>query len=255
MIALTVVCSLFVGVGAASAYTVWNASQSAYPTTNPNGVWTYGFKLANADGSIGALENANVGGPCGFNTLLYQWERYGDSCPGYHGWITFNTGSSAYTTAWGVYWAPNGIDMHPGQPITGEGGVILSASPTIRWTSPISDWVTVDASFAIYSGWGAPSGFVMHNEQTIYSVDMVGDATPGHVVGSPPYLPYGSFSQNVFVNAGDTLDITLTDGIDNNWGGDATGITFRVTVPEPSSLLALGMGAMSLVGLIRRKRS
>lgn len=242
MIGLALVCCLATVVSPAMA-TTWDAS-AGYPTsyTNPNGVWSYGYKTAfNGTFSPYAFEEYTGDG-------LYQFHSPPSGYDITKGWIAKNPASTPLLA--GNYYAANGIDMHPGS--AGE-------ATTIRWTSPINGTVDVSATWAIYSGWGAPAGWIAWNDTPWFVVSMLGNGVPGSEsdpgVTGWPYA--GSYNAALPVNVGTTIDIMVDWGPDNNWGGDCTGITFSISqVPEPSSLAALGVGAMSLLGLVwRRKRS
>ncbi len=238
-----VVTGSLMAVVPAAALETWDAG-AGYGSTNPSGVWSYGWK-ADSAGAFTPYPNFD-GNSLGIGFMQWQDNAHSSGVDHY-GWINHNPTAAPVTVPWGVYWDAMGIDMHPG---------IAGQHTTIRWTAPVEGLVDVNATFAIYSGWGAPGGFVSFNGVPYFGQFMLGNAVPGaEQQGSPDYPYAASYHGQFYVLVGDTIDLEVNYGPDSSWGGDATGVTFVVSevVPEPSSLVALGMGALGMGGLLRRK--
>jgi hypothetical protein len=68
-----------------------------------------------------------------------------------------------------------------------------------------------------------------------------------------PINTNGGTSYYGFTDTASFSNITITNLSNDAWGQDLVSYSTQSTVPEPSSLLLLGSGALGLAGLIRRK--
>ncbi len=211
--------SILIGaLGLAPALTlaqVWDLKQDFSTTQNPNGAWQYG--KYNASGVF----SANVAG--NFLGLATGWVGDDQDRP-FVGRV-----DNAFN---GV--SVGDIMFHVDYP--------TAANPYAgtRWTSPISGNIDVTATF--YAGDSASvSEFVSINDVSFIgqSIDQAGDWTI-------------TFSQNVV--AGDYLDFFIGPDSGGSTSFTSTPVDIHITsstVPEPASMAALGLGALSL---IRRRR-
>lgn len=205
--------------------TVWDASVG-FPTNgdNPSGVWSYGWK-PDPGGVFDTFKKANV-----TTAGLYQYHSPTATYDITYGWICWNPSSDPIPCC--NYYAAYGVDMHPGRD---------GQATTIRWTAPEAAWVRASVSFAIYSGGGAPGGYLAVNGETIYNLQMLGNGVPGDIRygGDPQFVPFGSHTSNLLhVSANDTIDCSIDRGPDHYWGGDATGITFVVQTTVPGGYIS-----------------
>lgn len=112
------------------------ATQSAgdqfSPSSNPNGTWTYGYKLT-ADSPLQLFDNGSstargISGMYGWNASIIGSEPH----------IYFNSTSSPISFANTVTVPPRTIQMHPG-----ANGVIV----VLRWTAPVAGTYTFSGTF------------------------------------------------------------------------------------------------------------
>lgn len=133
----------------------------------------------------------------------------------------------------------------------------IDGSASIGWNSPITG--SVDASFSVFDLDVGANGAGDHPSVPYdgigYNLFKGGDATPlatGYVVNGGTS---GTISvTGISVAAGDMLYLQVGDGTANNWY-DYSGATFTVSeVPEPSTMILLSCGLISLLAYAWRKR-
>lgn len=227
---LAVACLLLAAPAFAST---WDAAAEFSLTTNPLGVWSYGFS-----DTLGGTMTL-------FNNLDYAILPGGgvawDMSPEPNAWSGFvckNLNPTA-TSWYGLEIPAGGVAFHPGF-VGVENG--LPAKPflpnIVRWTSPVAGQVSVAYGFASpLDGIGV---HVLQNGSELFS---------GLISNS-------SFSGTLLCNVaiGDTIDFVASCPGDDcrakfvNVSGTIT------TVPEPSALVATFSGLVGIGGLVLRRR-
>lgn len=205
------------GIGLVSAsHAFWDFTNDFSATNgNPNGAWSYGIKQPNA-----------LTGP------ISLFPSSGSSSD----WIWWNDPAILVLGAPAASknispWTLNGVasgqaSLHPGA----QGEVA-----TARWTAPTSNTYRVFGHFAAGDGG---------------SVDVFIGTPQGLYLGV-----YGTYSQVNFdftqsLNAGDSVDFMV--GHAGSFFYDSTPLQLRIeAVPEPASLMAVGVGVALL---LRRRR-
>jgi hypothetical protein len=243
---------VMLGSGSSQANPVWDAAVDLTETSidngeNPNGAWSYGYRNTVASVEFTALP------------LCGQFPYYEPGFTGLKGW--FNSGSGLWgqlpvvlknTTdtpligggANEVTVAPGGLLMHPGE---------NSAYAVLRWTAPSSATADVAVTFTglgYYPEgdfWTTTDVHVVKNGVSLFDADVTG--------GLPAPTNVQSYSVlGMSVATGDTIDFIVGPGPGGEFGGDSTGISAQITVPEPSSLILSGIGAVSLLAYAWRRR-
>ena len=183
----------------------YGASQSAgdqfSPSSNPNGTWSYGYKLTSSSAfqpfDAGSATARGIAGMYGWNASTLASEPH----------IYFNSTASAIGFAGTVSVPPRSIQMHPG-----PSGVFA----VLRWTAP---------SAGTYSVSGAFRGNDALNESRIASIQKNGIEIFSGTVGGSGVLNSFNFSNTL--SAGDTLDFLVDpNGAHQN---DSTGLTLTIS--------------------------
>lgn len=219
---IAIIC--FASVATVQA-TVWDAYTEFNSTTNDSAnVWSYYRVVPGANTTYQLLSS--------YGTFPYQ---------AHNGW---NSAASAFPSV--------GVD-------SGEMRLQpeIGAAAVIGWNSPITG--TVDASFSVFDmdlgANGAGDWPGVPYDGVGYNLFKVGDVTPlatGYVVngGTSGTINVSGIS----VTAGDMLYLQVDPSAANNWY-DYTGATFTISeVPEPSTMILLSCGLISLLAYAWRKR-
>lgn len=210
LLALTTIC--LAGLPALAAET-WTLESGFSPTTNPNGVWSYGYQ--NTLGGALVLHNSTVP-----NTGIMTWCT--DSNPDYKGCVNGNTTGSPVDIS-GMYWQPYGMTFHPGP---------QDQKAIIRWTAPYAASVYVTASFwgANYGSGASTDVHVLHNNTELFTGQISGYGGGGHNwFGSSPTQYYGG---SITVAQGDTIDFACGYG-NGTYYSDLTGVSGYITDTPP----------------------
>jgi hypothetical protein len=184
----------------------YNASADYSSTSNPNGVWSYGWTQ-----SRGAT----------FNLFPNQ-----TPVSGMYIWTSTCCGAQAGPPGDG--YNETGASITVGTVTVPAKTLWFSPGPddensVIRWTAPANGTYQIKAVF-----WGddfvgptSTNVAVLHNGATLYV---------SYVTGFGPSSDQ-SYTGTVRVNAGDTVDFTVGYGTDGNYGYDSTGVSAVIT-PE-----------------------
>lgn len=196
----------------------YNASDSFTTNRNPNGVWSYGFSATLGAPMISFFEPGNWGG------LEFWRSNIWYNVPG----IYFNpTSETIINPTSTIMLKPGQLALHPGP--NGEFAVL-------RFTVPSDDVYQVVVEFA--------------------GADILGTTTDAHLLlnGSPQrdglvegFGPDSSWSinANMFLRAGDQLDVAVGRGANQEFTYDATAVAVQICAgtnapgsctPSPSGL-------------------
>jgi len=190
--------------GSAQTY---DAAADFSPTSNPNGVWSYG--CTESLGSTFYLYTQ-----VDFGNDIYQWLTAPVCGQGAPPSLGYNSADVDVTPAnpGSITFPAHAAWFHPGP---GD------QKSVFRWTAPASGNYQVKAVF-----WGddfvGPTStdvHVLHNSLGLYT---------GEVTGFGPSSDQ-SFTKTISVGAGDTIDFVLGYGTDGSYGFDATGVSAVVT--------------------------
>lgn len=197
--------------------------------SNPNGDWSYGYKTTGVNDTLSLFAESGTDVQTGYTTEFWR-NNIASGVPGIYHVVSGNT----YGVNGGVGIGTGDLALHGG-----PNGEIATA----RWTAPSSGNFDLSGFFKSGDALGTSRGnvdcYVFQNSTQLFSsLDTAVDE---------------SFSlSNVSVTAGDTIDIMVGIGKDDYYY-DSTPVELSITaaVPEPASMIALGLGAAAL---LRRKR-
>ena len=220
LLVASVVVALSVGAGSAVAY---DAAADFSTNTNPNGVWSYGWST-NLGSSLQLYTTPALN--AGFNIWTYT---------NLYPYVAHNGTTNTITVANAHQVLQAGqMAAHPGA--NGEYSIV-------RWTAPLAGSYSIAASFAGADQDGDSADVhVLDNSTSIFNGDVFGFGTPT------------SFSTNLVLGAGDTIDFAVGYGSDRSYYDDLTAMS-AVVIPEPTTfaLAAAGLACAVAFGSRRRK--
>jgi len=236
-----VAAALFsLGPARPAAAQTYDAAGDFSATSNPNGVWSYGYETT-LGGTFTLYTNkiTEAANTAGWNKpILVDFP-----------FVVKNFGTIPSTYA-DVVLAPGQLSLHPGP--NDEFSIVRFTAPTAglynitaNWYAVTTDGTTTDANVLFA---GLRDATFINNQVT---------GTLNNPTNSP------SYAKSVALTAGETVDFAVGFGNDGGYFRDSTGFDAHLTntpaVPEASTtvsfglLLALGLGGAALGA--RKKRA
>jgi hypothetical protein len=224
---VTLLCLIEVGLAhPASAY---DAAGDFSLSSNPNGVWSYGWSTNL--GSAFQLDTTNTtawaSGP------LSGWldGRTSDFYP-----LVLHNGTTGVVTSGSTVYQPGQLAEHPGA---------NDQYCIVRWTAPYSGTFSIAATFTGLSAIGdSVDVHILHTGSSIFNSGVYGSPSPA------------SYSGALSVNLGDTIDFAVGFGTDGNYGEDTTALSAMInSIPEPSTLglVCAGFGCLVWLRFLKGK--
>jgi hypothetical protein len=227
------ILSFVSGVGS-PARAGYNAANDFSPTVNPNGVWSYGWSSTLGSPFIADVVHQN------FSSLDFWAGGIPSSLtPGAFPDFYHNGTSGTIDFGGTVLVAPNQLVLHPGP--DGE-------YADLRFTTPTAGTFLLSSTFMGADSFG-----------TTTDVHILLDGTSifDGLINGTGATTAQNFIQSLSLKAGDTLDFVVGYGTNKNFYNDSTALSVNLsngTVPEPSSLVLMGVGGLTWLG-VRRWRT
>lgn len=224
-------------IGSLAAPTVahagFDAAADFSPTSNPNGVWSYGWMQALGSSFVlDAIHETESG--------LDFWEGSiaSGSPPGSFPLVFHNGTAHTIVTAGTVSVAPGQLALHP------DPGNEYSV---LRWTAPRNDAVSIKSVFSGLDFVGPTSTdvHVLHNGSPLFADDVQGFGSGSAV----------TFNSVLNVVQGDTIDFAVGFGRNGSFFFDSTALSATIaSVPEPSARALLSVGTVGFLFYGWRRR-
>jgi PEP-CTERM motif len=227
-IRLVAISAVAVGLAhGAHAQTTFDVADDFSLTGNPNGSWSYGYSTT--------LTGSLVLNP--ISTTISGVDFWGMSSGSIFAIdpSSFHNPTQSVITLSGLPVQPGQFAFHPG-----PNGEYEKARLTL---SSAGDY-SISGSFA----GAAPNGTTTDVHILLNGVSIFDGVVNGFGAGTGP-----SFSLTRSLSAGDALDFAVGYGANLNYISDTTTLAAEITtaVPEPSTFLLLGAGALLLMPVIR----
>jgi hypothetical protein len=190
------------------------------PTSNPNGVWRYGWSA-----TLGSPFILSTGAAVREGLDTWRGNLAVDGNPGAYHNGTYHVivlgGSARYE--------PGQFGLHPGP--AGEYGVV-------RYVAPIAGGFSIQSVFA---------GQDLARTTTDVHVLLNGDSVFDDFVERGPGAGGVSFFRRLRLRPGDTIDFAVGFGRNTSYFNDSTSLAATVSpIPEPSTLLLLSVAPLML---------
>jgi len=230
---LTVLGLWLVGIPNLEAGTVYNNAADFSGTMNPSGVWTYGYLAAGSSPISSTFTNFTTNGTvAGTTGSIEIWNISGGGLSPPE--IFYNTSSSVNSYS-SITMQPNQAAFHPGP---------TDQYADYRFTAPQAGTYALSVTFTGIDVDGTTTDVhVLENGASLFAVNING---------------YGStqtYSTTLTLANGGLVDFAVGFGSNGNYFFDSTGINATLTssVPEPASVVLLGLGSLSLLWVRGRR--
>lgn len=223
------------GFPSVEAGTVYNNAEDFSPTTNPSGVWTYGYLAPGSSPVSSSFTTYTNKGTVGGG--IEYWNISGGNLTPPE--IFYNPSSSVVSFST-ITMQPHQAAFHPGP---------TDQYSDYRFTAPQSGTYTLSVTF---------TGIDVHGTTTdVHVLDSGASLFAGNING---YGNTQTFSTTLTLANGDLVDFAVGYGSNGNYSFDSTGIDATLTlsgasVPEPGSIILLAMGSLGLLGWVRGSMS
>jgi YD repeat-containing protein len=204
-------------VAAATGMAVENPQTAFSATSNPAGRWSYGYRAAGGTGAFTLYPAAATPWGAGANA----WRPAADCCP----FIANNNTGATYTYAGSptVIHPADMLNLHPGT---------SDVRSVLRWTAPVSGVYRILGRFqGIDTAGTTTDGAIHHNGLALFSANVSGYGT---------IVP---FSITREIAAGETLELSVGDGTNNNYNNDSTGLVLTIVPHSGDSVLSFSRTA------------
>jgi hypothetical protein len=228
LITTTLLCLVVVALPQAAL--AYDAAADFSTSSNPNGVWSYGWSTTL--GSAFNLDTSNTTAAYGL-TGLGGWlsNQSAEGVP----YILRNSTVNPITVAAFTTYQPGQLALN----------MNVSQYAVLRWTAPSAGQFSLAATFSGLSLVGDSADVhIQLNSVSIFDSTVFGSPSPT------------SFSATLTLASGDHIDFAVGFGSDGNDHEDTTGLAATiVAVPEPSTLGLVGaaLGCLLSLRFLKRK--
>ena len=229
---------MLASIAQAKAAIVCDAADDFSIASNPNDVWSYGFR--NTATSVSFSPYTSTDSTFLGITNVHAWLDVSDSIPS----ISKNIGASPITV-YDTTWQPDQLVIHPGKSGSNDEYVVL------RWTAPRGGLFSIDVTFTgtvWMSGTTTNVHVIGPSGTSLFDADISGGpASPANT---------HSFSSTLALAKNDTLDFVA--GPSGNYYSDSTAVDLAIrSIPEPSTFAIWSIIGVCFIGIgwYRRRKA